>query len=92
MRINKKDYKKMKLAMETKRFSILKNLNLAEGVSELALRRVLKDNAYAGVSLEDTFSPIELTDGPTGEITQEEIDAIWNSEEGRNFLKANGLA
>ena len=92
MRINKDDYKKMKLAMETKRFSVLKDLNLAEGVSELALRKVLKDNAYAGVSLEDTFSPIELIDGPTGMITQEELEAIWNSEECKNFFKANGIA
>ena len=92
MRINKDDYKKMKLAMETKRFSVLKDLNLAEGVSELALRKVLKDNAYAGVSLEDTFSPIELIDGPTGMITQEELEALWNSEECKNFFKANGIA
>lgn len=91
VRINKEDYKKMKLAMETKNFSVLKNLNLAKGVNELALRRVLKDNAYVGVSLEDTFESIQLVDGPTGLITQEEIDELMNSEDAQKFFEANGL-
>jgi len=77
--INKEDYKKMKLAMETKDFSVLKDLNLARGVNGESLRKVLEENAHAGMSLEDTFRSIELVDGPTELITQKDIDRLLNS-------------
>ena len=65
VKLNKEDYKKMKYAMETKDFSVLKGLNLHPGIVEENLLNVLEGNAYSGRTLEWTFGGFELTDGPT---------------------------
>lgn len=79
IKVNKEDYRKMKLAVETKDFSLLKDMNYEPGTNADSIRDAIEGNAYLGISLEDTLGPFDLVDGPTEFITQEEIDALLNS-------------